>query len=58
MICARNISKSAPNPCELSPAFAGDSLLAVELSRGLTRDMLCLSQRQSFLEETALRFAA
>jgi exonuclease SbcC len=43
---------------ELSPAFAGDSLLTVELSRSLTRDTLCLSQRQSFLEETALRFAA
>ena len=43
---------------ELSPAFAGDSLLTVELSRGLTRDTLCLSQRQNFLEETALRFAA
>ena len=43
---------------ELSPAFAGNSLLTVELSRDLTRDMLCLSQRQSLLEETALRFAA
>ncbi len=42
---------------ELSPAFAGDSLLTVELSRG-TRDTLCLSQRRTYQEETALRFAA
>jgi exonuclease SbcC len=43
---------------ELSPAFAGDSLLALELSRGPNRDTLCLSERRTFQEETALGLAA
>jgi exonuclease SbcC len=43
---------------ELSPAFAGDSLLTLELSPSPNRDTLCLPERRSFQEETALRFAA
>jgi DNA repair protein SbcC/Rad50 len=43
---------------ELSPAFAGDSLLSLELSRGPNRDTLCVAERRSFQEETALHFAA
>ena len=43
---------------ELSPAFAGDSLLSLELSRGPNRDTLCVAERRSFQEETALRFVA
>jgi exonuclease SbcC len=43
---------------ELSPAFAGDSLLSLELSRGTNRDTLCVAERRSFQEETALRFVA
>jgi DNA repair protein SbcC/Rad50 len=43
---------------ELSPAFTGDSFLALELSRGTNRDTLCLPERRSFQEETAVRFAA
>jgi exonuclease SbcC len=43
---------------ELSPAFAGDSLLSLELSRDPNRDTLCLPERRNFQEETALRFAA
>lgn len=39
---------------ELSPAFSGDSLLSLELSRGLRRDSVCMSRRFSFKEETAL----
>lgn len=43
---------------ELSPAFAEDSLLTLELSRGARRDSLCVSRRYSFKEETALLAAA
>jgi exonuclease SbcC len=43
---------------ELSPAFADDSLLSPELSRDPNRDTLCLPERRTFQEETALRFAA
>jgi exonuclease SbcC len=43
---------------ELSPAFAGDSLLTLELSRGPRRDSVCISRRFSFKEETALLAAA
>lgn len=43
---------------ELSPAFEGDSLRTLELSRGPTTDTLCLPDRTSFREETALRFVA
>jgi exonuclease SbcC len=42
---------------ELSPAFADDSLLTLELSRSAQRDTLCISQRMRFQEETALRAA-
>jgi exonuclease SbcC len=43
---------------ELSPASAGDSLLSLELSRDPNRDTLCLPERRTFKQETALRFAA
>jgi exonuclease SbcC len=43
---------------ELSPAFAEDSLLTLELSRGPRRDSVCISKRFSFKEETALLVAA
>jgi exonuclease SbcC len=43
---------------ELSPAFVGDSLLTLELSRGPRRDTVCISQRHSFKEEAALLAAA
>lgn len=43
---------------ELSPAFPEDSLLTLELSRGSTRDSVCISRRFSFKEETALFVAA
>jgi exonuclease SbcC len=43
---------------ELSPAFEGDSLRTLELSRGLGADTLCLPDRRSFRQETALRFVA
>ena len=43
---------------ELSPAFEGDSLRTLELSRGPRSDTLCLPDRMSFREETALRFVA
>ena len=43
---------------ELSPAFAGDSLLTLELSRGPRRDSVCIPRRYSFKEETALSVAA
>lgn len=39
---------------ELSPAFPEDSLLTLELSRGPRRDSICISQRFSFKQETAL----
>jgi len=43
---------------ELSPAFADDSLLTLELSRGPRRDSVCVSKRYSFRTETALLAAA
>lgn len=43
---------------ELGPAFEGDSLRTLELSRGLGADTLCLPDRRSFRHETALRFVA
>jgi exonuclease SbcC len=43
---------------ELSPAFADDSLLTLELSRGPRRDSVCVSRRHSFKQETALLVAA
>lgn len=43
---------------ELSPAFFGDSLLALELTRGTSRDTYCLPERLQFQEETALQTAA
>ena len=39
---------------ELSPAFPDDSLLTLELSRGARRDSVCVSNRYSYKEETAL----
>lgn len=43
---------------ELSPAFPDDSLLTLELSRGARRDSVCVSNRYSYKEETALLTAA
>jgi len=43
---------------ELSPAYPDDSLLTLELSRGARRDTVCVAERLSFQEETALREAA
>lgn len=43
---------------ELSPAYPDDSLLTLELSRSPRRDTVCISNRLSFQEETALRVAA
>lgn len=43
---------------ELSPAFVGDSLLTLELSRGPRRNSVCISKRFSFKEETAILSAA
>ena len=43
---------------ELSPAFADDSLLTLELSRSPRRDTLCISRRLRFQEETALQMVA
>jgi exonuclease SbcC len=43
---------------ELSPAFVGDSLLTLELSRGPRRDSICVSKRFSYKEETAILSAA
>lgn len=43
---------------ELGPAFEGDSLRTLELSRGPGADTLCLPDRRSFRQETALRFVA
>ena len=40
---------------ELSPAFADDSLLMLELSRSPRQDTLCISRRLCFQEETALQ---
>lgn len=39
---------------ELSPAYREDSLLTLELSRGSSRNSVCISKRYSFKEETAL----
>lgn len=39
---------------ELSPAFPEDSLLTLELSRGPSRDSVCISQRFSFKQDIAL----
>lgn len=43
---------------ELSPAFPGDSLMTLELSRGPTRDSQCLPDRLSYKQETAIETAA
>ena len=43
---------------ELSPAFEGDSLRTLELSRGPTTDTFCFPDRRGFRQETALRFVA
>lgn len=43
---------------ELSPAFVGDSLLTLELSRGPHRDTHCLPQRFNFQDESSLLAAA
>jgi len=43
---------------ELSPAYPDDSLLTLELSRSARRDTLCVAERFTFQEETALRNAA
>lgn len=43
---------------ELSPAFPGDSLLTLELSRGPNRDSICISKRLSFKQEATLLSAA
>lgn len=43
---------------ELSPAYPDDSLLTLELSRSPRRDTVCIANRLSFQEETALRAAA
>ena len=43
---------------ELSPAFADDSLLTVELTRRERQDTLCTSQRLRFQKETALQMVA
>ena len=43
---------------ELSPAFVDDSLLTLQLTRRARRDTLCISERLSFREETALRRVA
>lgn len=42
---------------ELSPAFADDSLITLELSRSSQHDTQCFSRRYSFQEEKALRVA-
>ncbi|MHA6731242.1 AAA family ATPase [Devosia sp. A369] len=42
---------------ELSPAYQGDSLLTLELSRGSSLDTRCIFNRLSYREETALRAA-
>ena len=43
---------------ELSPAFAEDSLLTLELARIPRQDTLCISRRLRFEEETALQMVA
>lgn len=43
---------------ELSPAFADDSLITLELSRNVHRDTLCIPQRLRYQEEAALRLVA
>ena len=43
---------------ELSPAFADDSLLTLQLSRSPRRDTVCMSKRLRFQEETALQMVA
>ncbi|WP_374470242.1 AAA family ATPase [Phenylobacterium sp.] len=43
---------------ELSPAYPDDSLLTVELARSARRDTICLTERLSYHEETALHQAA
>ena len=43
---------------ELSPAFLGDSLLTLELSRGSYRDTHCLPYRLKFQDESSLLAAA
>ena len=43
---------------ELSPSTPNDSLITLELSRGPRRDTLCLPDRFTFREETALLAAA
>ena len=43
---------------ELSPAFADDSLLTLELTRRARRDTVCVSKRLGFKEETALKMVA
>ena len=43
---------------ELSPAFADDSLLTVQLTRRERQDTLCISQRLRFQKETALQMVA
>lgn len=39
---------------ELSPAYSGDSLLTLELTRGSRQDTHCLARRYCYQEETAL----
>ena len=43
---------------ELGPAFEGDTLRTLELSRGPPTDTRCLLDRMSFRQETALRSVA
>lgn len=43
---------------ELSPSTPADSLITLELSRGPRRDTLCMHERLSYREETALLAAA
>ena len=43
---------------ELSPAFVGDSLLTLELSRGPHRDTHCFHERLNFKDESSLLAAA
>ena len=43
---------------ELSPAFMDDSLLTIELTRRTQQETLCVFERLSFKEETALQMVA
>lgn len=43
---------------ELSPAFKGDSLLTLELSRGSRRNTLCVHRRYHYQDEVAFMAAA